>query len=75
MLTIMVFICLYQVNDIKLTRIDHMLTEISETMLCDLPERIPWTVKEFQDNMEVRLCLATVISKNFSRYHSPCFLS
>lgn len=44
-----------QVNDIKVTRIDHQLTEISETMLCDLPERTPWTVEEFLTNMEVSL--------------------
>ena len=44
-----------QVNDIKVTRIDYILTEISETMLADLPERIPWTVKEFFSNMEVNI--------------------
>ncbi|XP_052240013.1 dynein axonemal heavy chain 8-like isoform X2 [Dreissena polymorpha] len=40
------------VNDIKVTRIDYMLKEISETMLCDLPERSPWSVQTFIANME-----------------------
>ncbi|OWF42162.1 dynein heavy chain 8, axonemal-like [Mizuhopecten yessoensis] len=41
-----------QVNDIKETRIDSMLHEISETLLCDLPERSPWTVSQFLKKME-----------------------
>ena len=44
-----------QVNDIKFTRIDYMLKEISETMLCDLPERTPWSVPMFLTNLEVYL--------------------
>jgi len=41
------------VNDIRVARIDYVLKEISETMLCDLPERQPWSVTAFQQNMEV----------------------
>lgn len=44
-----------QVNDIKVTRIDFMLKEMSETMLCDLPDRQPWSVPTFLATMEV-LC-------------------
>ncbi|XP_052061669.1 dynein axonemal heavy chain 8-like [Mytilus californianus] len=42
-----------QVNDIKVIRIDNMLKEISETLLCELPEKTPWTVDEFMQKMEV----------------------
>ncbi|KAL4222174.1 Dynein heavy chain 8 [Mactra antiquata] len=41
-----------QVNDIKTTRIDFILKEIGETMLCDLPERSPLSVSKFLKNME-----------------------
>ncbi|XP_062570723.1 dynein axonemal heavy chain 5-like [Saccostrea cucullata] len=41
-----------QISDIKTTRIDLMLKEISETLLCDLPERNPLTVSEFLQKME-----------------------
>ncbi|CAH1796663.1 unnamed protein product [Owenia fusiformis] len=44
-----------QVNDIKETRIEDNLTYISETMLCDLPEKAPWTVDEFL-NMTQKHC-------------------
>ncbi|KAK3588116.1 hypothetical protein CHS0354_012173 [Potamilus streckersoni] len=52
-----------QVNDIKSTRIDNVLQDLSETLLCDLPERTPWTVPEFQKNMEV-YCERTAVEIN-----------
>ncbi|XP_019624088.1 PREDICTED: dynein heavy chain 8, axonemal-like [Branchiostoma belcheri] len=36
-----------QVNDIRETRIDAVLKEMSELLLCTLPEDTPWTVEEF----------------------------
>lgn len=39
--------------DIKETRIDEPLKEISETMLCDLPEKEPWTIAEFVNKTKV----------------------
>ena len=47
-----------------MTRIDLMLTEISETMLCDLPERSPWSIKEFLQNMEVHNCHPSILPVN-----------
>ncbi|XP_023932850.1 dynein heavy chain 8, axonemal [Lingula anatina] len=38
-----------QISDIKDTHIDTPLLDISETMLCDLPEKEPWTIQEFLD--------------------------
>lgn len=32
-----------------------MLKDISETLLCELPEKTPWTVDEFMQKMEVFL--------------------
>lgn len=57
--SILVF-ALYQISDIKTTRIDYMLKEISETLLCDLPERNPWGVTEFLQKMEVQ-CIHNLI--------------
>lgn len=37
-----------------------MLKEISETLLCDLPERNPWGVTEFLQKMEVQ-CIHNLI--------------
>ncbi|XP_056012226.1 dynein axonemal heavy chain 8-like [Ostrea edulis] len=45
-----------EICDIKTTRIDYMLKEISETLLCDLPERHPWTVSEFLQKTEKYSC-------------------
>ncbi|XP_077985364.1 dynein axonemal heavy chain 8-like [Glandiceps talaboti] len=40
-----------RVNDIKETRIDSVLLEMSETTLCVLPDDNPWTVAEWVDSM------------------------
>lgn len=45
-ISILVFV-LYQISDIKIIRIDYMLKEISEILLCDLLERNLWGVIEF----------------------------
>ena len=47
-------VCTFQILDIKSTRIDDVLKEISETMLCDLPEKKPWTLDEFVSKTKVR---------------------
>ena len=44
-------------SDIKDTKIDNMLKEISETLLFDLPEKCPWTVDEFLQKTEVKFNL------------------
>ena len=44
---------LVQVMDIKETRIDSFLKKISETLLCDLPAKTPWTLDEFQTRTKV----------------------
>ncbi|XP_006824996.1 dynein axonemal heavy chain 8-like, partial [Saccoglossus kowalevskii] len=36
-----------RVNDIRETRIDSVLKEMSQTMLCELPEDNPWTINEW----------------------------
>ncbi|XP_074653701.1 dynein axonemal heavy chain 8-like [Tubulanus polymorphus] len=36
-----------QIDDIKSTRIDKLLKEISETMLCELPENKAWKIETF----------------------------
>lgn len=43
----------FQISDIKDTHIDAPLKDISETMLCDLPEKAPWTVDEFLAKTQV----------------------
>ena len=39
--------------DIKSTKIDHNLKEIGSTMLCELPQKAPWTVEEFIQKTKV----------------------
>ena len=43
-----------QVNDIRDARIDAVLLEISETVLCELPKDDPWTIDEFITKTQVR---------------------
>lgn len=43
-----------QVNDIRDARIDAVLQEISETVLCELPKDDPWTIYEFVARTQVR---------------------
>lgn len=42
-----------QVNDIRDTRIDAVLQEISETVLCELPKDDPWTIDLFVSKTQV----------------------
>ena len=46
-----------QVNDIRDARIDAVLREISETVLCELPKDDPWTTDEFITKTQVRLAI------------------
>ncbi|XP_070548103.1 dynein axonemal heavy chain 8-like [Ptychodera flava] len=41
-----------RVNDIKESRIDSVLQEMSDTLLCILPEETPWTVDEWVSSMQ-----------------------
>lgn len=43
-----------QVNDIRDTRIDAVLQEISETVLCELPKDDPWTIDVFVSKTQVQ---------------------
>lgn len=51
--------CDWQVMDIKDTRIDNYLQEMGNTMLCDLPDMLPWSVEEFLSNTEVSALCTT----------------
>ena len=42
-----------QVNDIRDARIDAVLREISETVLCELPKDDSWTIDEFVTRTQV----------------------
>ncbi|XP_071095783.1 dynein axonemal heavy chain 8-like [Haliotis cracherodii] len=52
-----------EVNDIKVTRIDKILTDVCDSLLCDLPDRTPWALKEFLHNME-GYCERTALDLN-----------
>lgn len=59
-----------QVNDIRDARIDAVLQEISETVLCELPKDDPWTLDEFVARTQVRKSQFFVITSS-----SAIFLS
>ena len=50
-----------------------MLKEISDTLLCDLPERNPWRVTEFLHKMEVFIFNSPVLKAQVN--FSDCLVS
>jgi len=56
-----------QVNDVRDARIDAVLQEISDTVLCELPRDDPWSVDEFVTKTQV-----TKINSRFALLSHVC---
>ena len=52
----MVYIELFQVLDIRDSRVDSLLQNIIDTSVCEVPGDEPWTVEKFESRTKVSYC-------------------